>query len=110
LGVSTVAAEPGTIDPRAVAQHHDDDMKTRTKIRIAEILLLSFIVAFIHRAIPNVDIIPDLPASENQIDDREWGNITRMKFMETHPSAGTPTLKPVRPEKFWLQRPRIYLA
>jgi hypothetical protein len=57
-----------------------------------------------------VNVIPDLPASENQIDDEEWGKIARMEFLATHPAARTPTLKPVRPEKFWLERPRIYLA
>jgi hypothetical protein len=84
-------------------------MKTHTKpksTRIMEIILVLFIVSFIYRAIPNVDMLPDLPASENQIDDREWGKIARMEFMATHPPAGTPTLKPLRPEKFWLQRPR----
>jgi len=53
-----------------------------------------------------MDMLPDLPASENQLDDQEWGKITRMEFMATHPPAGTPTLKPVRPEKFWLKRLR----
>ena len=78
-------------------------MKARNKVkstRIIEISLVFFIASFIYRAIPNVNVIPDLPASENQIDDREWGKITRMEFLATHPPAGMPTLKPVRPEKF----------
>jgi len=52
-------------------------------------------------------MLPNLAASENQIDDEEeGGKITLMEFMATHPPAGTQTFKPVRPEKFWLQRPR----
>ncbi len=75
-----------------------------TRTRILELLLLSFIASFIYRVIPNVEMLPSLPASENQLDDQEWGKITRMEFMATHPPAGTSTLKPVRPEKHWLQQ------
>jgi hypothetical protein len=71
-----------------------------------EIILVLFDVSFIYRAIPNANVIPELPASQNQVDDQEWGKITRMEFMATHPPAGTPSLKPVRPEKLWSQRPR----
>ena len=47
-------------------------MKIQIKAtRIVEIILALFIVTFILRAIPNLNVIPDLPASENQIDDRE---------------------------------------
>jgi hypothetical protein len=82
-------------------------MKAHTKTtRITEIALVLFIASFIYRAIPNANVIPDLPVSKNQIDNKEWGKITRMEFIATHPPAGTPTLQPVRPEKFWLQRPR----
>jgi hypothetical protein len=38
--------------------------------------------------------------------DKDWGNYAGMEFMATHPPAGGPTLKSVRPEKFWSQRPR----
>jgi hypothetical protein len=68
-------------------------------------MLVTFIVSFFVRAAPNWDMLPDLPASENQIDDQEWGKITRMEFMATHPALRKPPLKPVRPEKHWLQRP-----
>jgi len=73
------------------------------------ILVLFIIISFLYRAISNADMLPSLPASENQIDDREWGKIRRMEFMKINPPTGAPTLKPVRPEKFWkfwVQRPR----
>jgi hypothetical protein len=104
---------PSTIDRHAVANHHDDDMKTRIKTRIAELLLLSFIVVFVARATPNLDMLPNIPWAEDRTtgdlentDDKAWGNYARMKFMETHPAANTPTLKSVPERKFWLQRPR----
>src|SRR5260370_12266317 len=90
--------------------------KTRTKLtptRIAEIVLLTFILAFVARATPNLDILPNFPWAEGRTngdlgntDDKAWGNYARMKFLETHPPDSIPTLKPVRSEKFWLQRPR----
>jgi hypothetical protein len=91
-------------------------MKRQTKAnstRIAEILLLTFILAFVARATPNLNVI-NIPWAEDQpndiglgnTDDKDWGNYARMKFMETHPPAGTPTLKSVRREKFWSRRPR----
>jgi hypothetical protein len=93
-------------------------MKTRNKTRIVEILLLTFILAFVARATPNLDVIPSIPWAEDQpndiglgnTDDKDWGKYARMEFMATHPAAPTPTLKSVRPEKYWSQQPRIYLA
>jgi len=92
-------------------------VRTRIKTRLTEILLLSFIVAFVARATPNLDmlfkIIPWAERTNDDLantDDKDWGNYARMKFLETHPPAGTPTLKPVRPEKHWLQRPRGIFA
>ncbi len=82
-----------------------DHMKTRIKTRVATILLLSFIAAFVARTTPNLDMLPNIPWAENRTNG-DLGNYARMEFLATHPRAGTPTLKPVRPEKFWLQRPR----
>jgi hypothetical protein len=83
-----------------------------TRTRIVEILLLTFTLACVARATPNLDMLPNIPWAEDRTngdlgntDDKTWGNYARMEFMATHPPAGTPTLKPVRPEKFWLQRP-----
>ena len=82
-------------------------MKTKVKSTlIIEIILVLFIASFVYRAIPNVNMLPSLPASENQIDDKEWGQITRMEFMKTKPPTSIPALKPIRPEKLWLQRPK----
>jgi len=88
-------------------------MKTRIKTRLTEFLLLSFIVVFVVRATPNLDMLPNIPWAEDRTngdlgrtDDKAWGNYARMEFMATHPPAGTPTMKPARREKFWLQRPR----
>jgi len=83
-----------------------------------QVILAIFILAFVARATPNLDMLPKIPWIDDQpndiglgnTDDKDWGNYARMEFLATHPPAGTPTLKPVRPEKFWLQRPRIYLA
>jgi hypothetical protein len=109
---------PGrTIAPDHVIHQNKRDMKTHTKpkltwTRIVEMFLLTFILAFVARATPNLNLIPDIPWANRTnddlgaTDDKAWGNFARMKFMETHPPEGTPTLKPVRPEKFWLQRPR----
>jgi hypothetical protein len=76
-------------------------------------MLLSFIVVFVSRATPNLDMLPNIPWAEDRTngdlgntDDKAWGNYARMKFLETHPPEGTPAMKQVRPEKFWLQRPR----
>jgi hypothetical protein len=74
-----------------------------------EFILVLFIASFVYRAIPNVDMLPSLPASENQLDDQEWGKITRMEFMATHPPASTLPPK-VRPEKTWLQKPKVILV
>jgi hypothetical protein len=92
-------------------------MKKQTKAnstRIAEIILLTFILAFVARATPNLDMLPRIPWAEDQpndiglgnTDDKDWGIYARMEFMATHPPVATPTLKPVRLEKFWFQRPR----
>ena len=82
-----------------------------TRTRIAEIGLLVFIAAFVARATPNLDmlfkIIPWAERTNDDLantDDKAWGNYARMEFMATHPPTGTPTLKPVRPERFWLQQ------
>jgi len=93
-------------------------MKTRIKTRIAELMLLSFILAFVARATPNLDMLPKIPWIDDQpndiglgnTDDKDWGNYARMEFLATHPPASTPTLKPVRPEKHWLPRPRGIFA
>jgi hypothetical protein len=84
-----------------------------TRTRMVEILLLTFILAFVARATPNLDMLPNIPWAEDRTtgdlgntNDKAWGNYARMKFLETHPPESTPTLKPVRPEKFWLQQPR----
>jgi len=91
-------------------------MRKQTKpksTRIVEIGLVLFICSFIYRAIPNVNVIPDLPWADDltnndlgSTDDKDWGNYARMQWTATHPSAPTPTLEQVQPEKFWLQRPR----
>jgi hypothetical protein len=81
-----------------------------------EIVLVTFILAFVARAVPNVDALPSIPWAEQpnadfgNTDDKDWGRYTRMKFLETHPPESNTTLKPVRPEKFWLQRPIGSLA
>jgi hypothetical protein len=88
-----------------------------TRTRIAEIALLVFIAAFAARAEPNLDVLPNIPWAQyrtngdlGNTDDVAWGKYARMKFLETHPPEGTPTLKPFRPEKCWTQQPRIHLA
>jgi hypothetical protein len=94
------------------------NMKTQNRFklnstRIMELILVIFILAFVARATPNLNVIPtipwvgDRPDDFGNADDIGWGNYARMQWIATHPSAPTPTLKPVRPEKFWLQRPRV---
>jgi hypothetical protein len=80
-------------------------MKIHTKLnlatRAAEIILALVIFSFVSRVLPNLnDLHPDSPL----IDDKCWGNYSRMEFLATRPAVGTPTFKPVRPEKFWLRR------
>jgi hypothetical protein len=89
-------------------------MKKQTKakaVQIAEPILVIFILAFVARATPNLNVIPNIPWAEartngglGNTDDKDWGDYVRMQFMATHPPAGTPTVKPVRPEKFWRQQ------
>jgi hypothetical protein len=74
--------------------------------RIMETILVLFIVSFLYRAIPNVDVIPNLPLANGQVDDKTWGTYTRMEFLATRPAPVPPTFKPVPEQKFWLQRPR----
>jgi hypothetical protein len=81
--------------------------------RIVEMILLAFILVSVARTTPNLDMLPNSPSAEDRTtgdlgntDDKAWGNYARMKLLETHPPTRTPTLKPVRPEKFWLKRPR----
>jgi hypothetical protein len=87
-------------------------MKTQSKTRIAEIFLLTFILAFVARATPNLNVIPTIPWAEDRpddfgnADDIGWGNYARMQWIATHPPADTPTLKPVRSEIFWSRQPR----
>jgi hypothetical protein len=76
-------------------------MRTRIKTRVADLLLLSFIVVFVARATPNLDVLPNIPWAQDRTngdlantDDKRLGNYARMKFLETHPPEGTPTLKP----------------
>jgi hypothetical protein len=78
-------------------------MKTQ---RLVEIVLFAFILLFASRAFPNLNV---LQIDSPEIGDQFWGRYTRMEFMATHP-AGTPTFKPAQPQKYWFQRPRIYLA
>jgi hypothetical protein len=62
-----------TIARDDVIEQKEGHMKAQTKtksIRIMQIILVVFIVSFIYRANPNMDMLRDLPASENQIDDQ----------------------------------------
>jgi hypothetical protein len=82
-------------------------MKKQTKakaVRIAELILVIFILGFVARATPNLNVIPNIPWADSRTkdgsgntDDKDWGNYARMQFMATHPSTRTPTLKPRRP-------------
>jgi hypothetical protein len=91
-------------------------MKKQTNakaVRIAEIILVIFILAFVARATPNLNVIPNIPWADARTNgglgntaDKDWGTYARIQFMATHPPTRTPTLKPVRPEQFWLLRPR----
>jgi hypothetical protein len=88
--------------------------QTRAKaVRIAEIVLVIFILAFVARAMPNLNVIPNIPWADDRTNgglgntaDKDWGNYARMQFMATHPPTRTPTLKLPRPGKLRLQRPR----
>jgi hypothetical protein len=94
------------LTPCSVSLENKADMKSNAKIKsLMEIILALFIAAFILRAIPNLNV---LHLDSPEIDDRYWGEYARIEFMGTHPIAGKPTLKPVRPENNWLQqRPHI---
>jgi hypothetical protein len=66
-----------------------------TRTRIVEILLLTFTLACVARATPNLDMLPNIPWAEDRTngdlgntDDKAWGNYARMEFMATHPPAG----------------------
>ena len=80
-----------------------------------EIILALFIGSLIYRAIPNVNVIPDLPWADDltndkdlgNTDDKGFGNYARMKFLETHPPAAPATLKTVPQEKFFRNSPKL---
>jgi hypothetical protein len=115
VGASDPPEPAGPIAPDDVIEQNEGHMKAQNKTqstRIIKTLLLTFILVFVARATPNLNVIPNIPWAEDRsdefgnADDIGWGNYARMQWIATHPPAGTPTLKPVRPEKFWLQRPR----
>jgi hypothetical protein len=91
-------------------------MKKQTKakaVRIVEILLVIFILAFVARATPNLNVIPNIPWADDRTNgglgntaDKDWGTYARMQFLAMHPPTRTPTLKLGRSGKLWLQRPR----
>jgi hypothetical protein len=57
--------------------------------RIAEVILAIFICIFVARAVPNLNVIPNIPwaTQDREIDYKTWGAYTRLQWLSLHPHS-----------------------